>query len=79
MAKPYNDAKLNLGEPTASLLRDFCAANYRAPALDVIREAVRDHIEQRLKNPEMKERFEKARRERLNLPSKIVRLVTKKD
>jgi hypothetical protein len=64
MAKPYNDKKLNLGEPLASKLRDFCAANYNAPALNVIREAVEEHINQRLENPEMRERFEDIRRRR---------------
>ncbi len=50
MAKPYNDAKLKLGNPVASMLKDFCAANYKASAIDVIREAVQEHIEHRLKS-----------------------------
>ena len=79
MAKPYNDAKLKLGEPVASMLKDFCAANYKASAIDVIREAVQEHIERRLKNLEMRERYEKARRERLSLPDKVVRLATNGD
>ncbi len=79
MAKPYNDKKLGLGEPLASKLRDFCAANYKASALDVIREALEDHIERRLQNPEMRERYEQKRRERLALPEKIVKLASSKD
>ena len=79
MAKPYNDAKLGLGEPMASILKDFCAANYKAAALDVIREAVQEHIERRLKNPEMRERYEKARKVRLGLTDKVVRLATNGD
>lgn len=79
MAKPYNDKKLGLGEPLASKLRDFCAANYRAAALDVIRDAVEEHINRRLENPEMRERYEAARRKRLNLPDKVVHLASKKD
>ncbi len=76
MAKPYNDAKLGLREPISSMLKDFCAANYKAAALDVIREAVQEHIERRLENREMRERYEKARRERLGLGEKVVRLAT---
>ncbi len=79
MAKPYNDAKFKLGEPVASMLKDFCTANYKAAALDVIREAVQEHIGYRLKNLDMRERYEKARRERLNLPDKVVRLATNGD
>lgn len=77
MAKPYTDKKLGLGEPLASMLRDFCAANYKTAALDVIREAVKEHIDRRLAEPEMKKRYEAARATRLNLPKKIVRLVPK--
>lgn len=79
MAKPYNDAKFKLKEPVSSMLKDFCTANYKASATDVIREAVREHIEHRLKNPEMRERYEKARRERLSLPDKVVRLAANSD
>jgi hypothetical protein len=75
MAKPYNDKKLRLGEPLATMLRDFCTANYNGTALDVIREAVREHIERRIKETVMGERYEKARRERLGLPEKIAQLV----
>ncbi|MBT6094212.1 MAG: hypothetical protein HOH04_04975 [Rhodospirillaceae bacterium] len=76
MAKPYNDAKLKLGEPTASMLKDYCAANYNAASLDIIREAVQEHIERRLKEPEMLKRYEKARKSRLNLPNKIVQIAS---
>jgi hypothetical protein len=79
MAKPYDDKKLRLGEPLASKLRDFCAANYRAAALDVIRDAVEEHINRRLENPEMRERYETERRKRLSLPQQIVQLVPKKN
>ncbi len=77
MAKPYNDKKIGLGDPLASKLRDFCDANYRAAALNVIREAVEEHINRRLENPEMRERYEAARRKRLKLPEQVVQLVTK--
>lgn len=74
MAKPYTDKKFGLGEPLASMLKDFCAANYNAAALDVIREALREHIERRLNSPEMRERYEAARKTRLGIPKKIVKL-----
>jgi len=78
MAKPYNDKKLQLGEPLATKLRDFCAANYKAAALDVIREALEEHINRRLENSEIKSRYEAERRKRLNLPDQVVQLVPKK-
>lgn len=77
MAKPYNDKKLQLGEPLATRLKDFCAANYNCSALDVIREAVDEHINRRLENPEMAERMETARKKRLGLPNTVVELVKK--
>lgn len=80
MAKPYDDKKLRLGEPTATMLRDFLAANYNAPALDVIREAVQEHIKRRLdEEPAMRERFEQARRKRLGLPETVVRLAARNE
>ena len=79
MARKYNDRKYNLGEPLASMLKDFCAANYDAPALKVIRESVRDHIEQRLEEPRMKERYERARKQRLGLEETVVKMVRKDD
>ena len=79
MAKPYNDKKLGLKEPIASMLKDFCAANYRASATDVIREAVVEHIERRLKNAEMRERYEKARMDRLSLTGNVVQLTVNGD
>ncbi len=77
MPKPYTDKKVQLGEPLATKLRDFCAANYNCSALDVIREAVGEHIKRRLENPEMVERFEIARRNRLGVPETVVHLVKK--
>jgi hypothetical protein len=75
MPKPFNDRKIGLGEPVATKLRDFCAANYKAAALDVIREAVEEHINRRLENPEMKERYEAARRKRLSIREQIMQLI----
>jgi len=77
MAKPYNDKKLQLGEPLATRLKDYCAANYNCSALDVIREAVDEHINRRLENPEMAERMVAARKKRLGMPNTVVELVKK--
>jgi len=74
MSKPYNDSKFQLGEPWASMLTDFCAAHYKAPAIEVIREAIREHIERRLENPEIRERYDQARKLRLGQNEKVVRL-----
>jgi hypothetical protein len=79
MAKPYNDKKFRLGEPLATKLKDFCAANYRAPAIEVIREALKEHIDRRLEEPEMKSLYEAVRRQRLGLPQRLVRLAPKKN
>ncbi len=79
MPRIYNDSKLKLGEPLATKLRDFCKANYNAATLEIIREALNEHIDQRLKNPEMKERYEAARRARLKLPDRVVALIKKGD
>ena len=56
------------------MLADFRRANYNAPEIEIVREALTDHIEQRLREPEMKARFEAARAERLNETGKIARL-----
>jgi hypothetical protein len=64
MARQGKGARLKLGEPLASDFIDFRAANYNAQEIEVIREALREHIDRRLKNREMRERFERARRER---------------
>ena len=79
MAKSYTDKKFNLGEPLASMVKDFCAANYNAAVLDLVRTALKEHIEERLKEPGMRARYEKARRERLELPDRIAQLVKKGD
>lgn len=77
MAKPYTDKKFKLGEPYASMLRDFCAANYNGEAIAIIREAVKEHIDRRLDEPAMKKRYEAARAARLGVPKKIVKLIPK--
>jgi hypothetical protein len=77
MPKPFSDKKWNLGEPLASQLKDFCRANYKCPALEVIRVALKEHLERRLSDPEMKDRYEAARKDRMGLPAKVVKLADK--
>jgi hypothetical protein len=60
-----------LGEPLATELADFCAANYKAQELEVIREAVQAHLDERLKEPKIRERFDAARQRRLRGEKKI--------
>jgi hypothetical protein len=64
-----------IGGTLADDLADFCTANYRAPELEVIREALQAHIDERLKEPKMRERFETARERRLHGVKKPLRLI----
>lgn len=64
MSRAYNDAKWGLGEPWASKLSDFLAANYKGQAKEVVREALDEHIDRRLKEPELRERYENVKRRR---------------
>jgi hypothetical protein len=64
-----------IGGELADDLADFCAANYRAPDIEVIREALEAHIKERLKEPKMLERFNAARERRLRGEKKPLRLI----
>ena len=65
MPRAYNDAKWGLGEPWASKLSDFLAANYKGQAKEVVREALDEHINRRLGNePELRKRYEAFRKKR---------------
>jgi hypothetical protein len=68
-----------IGGTLADDLTDFCAANYRAPELEVIREALQAHINERLKEPKMRERFEAARQRRLRGEKKPLQLVKQEE
>ncbi|HXO68703.1 MAG TPA: hypothetical protein VN838_07050 [Bradyrhizobium sp.] len=58
--------RLDLGEPWASDLVDFCAANYKGSQTEVIREALNELIHGRLsREPVMRIRFDEARKRRL--------------
>jgi hypothetical protein len=66
MARRSKGARSNLGEPWASDLADFCAAHYGVPEANIIRTALDAFIKERLeKEPEVRKRFEEARRRRL--------------
>lgn len=63
--KTTTGSRYKLGEPYDSLLADYCAANYGAPRIQVIREAVQEVILARLKSdPVMNERFKHEREKR---------------
>jgi hypothetical protein len=65
--------RLDLGEPWASDLADFCAANYKGSQTEVIREALNEHIKGRLKRePILQSRFDEAREKRLAATGKNV-------
>ena len=66
-----------LGGTLEDDLADFCAANYRAPELEVIREALDAHINERLKEPKLLERFNKARERRLRGEKKPLTLISR--
>jgi Arc/MetJ-type ribon-helix-helix transcriptional regulator len=79
MTKPDQDkpkGRLKLPEPLASDLLDFRAANYRAQESEIVQEALREHIDRRLEEPEMKKRFEQARETRLKRTKEPLKLVT---
>ena len=80
MGNPSKGARLGLGEPWQSMLSDFCAAHYNAPERDIIRAALDFFIQNRLEaEPEVRKRFEEARRRRQGVPDSVVRLVPKDD
>jgi hypothetical protein len=75
MPRRSNDGRLKLGDPLATELADFCAANYGAPEIEIIREALREHLARRLGEPEMRKRVEEARKRRLEGAGKPIKLV----
>lgn len=78
-------AELRISDPLPfvggqSMLTDFCAAHYNAPERDIIRAALDFFVQNRLDaEPEMRKRFEDARRRRLGLSDSVVRIVPKED
>ena len=68
--------RLAFPEPLASDFLDFRAANYNAAEMEVLREALRDHIDRRLDaEPELRNRFEAARRKRLGSNGDNIRVL----
>ena len=54
-----------LGEPVGTDLEDFCAVHFGAPEINVVREAVRTFIDDRLaRDPELKKKFDKVQQDR---------------
>ena len=59
--------RLDLGEPLVGDLADFQKAHYGASATEIIRQALREFIDARLKDePAMRLRYEAARSHRLD-------------
>lgn len=73
--KVTTGSRLGFDEPLASDFLDFRASNYNPPEIEVIREALREHIDRRLEEPEMRKRFDEARRKRLGLNGEKIRLL----
>ena len=70
--------RLGLDEPLASDLMDFCEAHRGAPEKRVVADALRAFIDERLSvEPELRKRFEEARRKRLGIKEDKIRLVPK--
>jgi transposase-like protein len=60
----WESLKPDLGEPLGSDLEHFCAVHYGAPEINVVREAVRTFIDDRLaRDPELKKRFDKVQQD----------------
>jgi hypothetical protein len=77
MGRPRTTGKrLAFDDPLASDFLDFRGANYNASEMDVIREALREHIDRRLDaEPELRKRFDAARRKRLGMNGDKIRLL----
>ena len=79
MSEEKPKGRLKLPEPLASDLLDFRAANYQAQEQEIVQEALREHLDRRLAEPEMKKRFEQARALRLGRKGEPLKLVTQKN
>jgi hypothetical protein len=76
MAHPSKGSRLKLGEPLASELADFCAAAWGAPEINIVRVALESFMRERLaKEPELRERYEDARKKRLGARADKIRLL----
>jgi hypothetical protein len=78
MSNLSKGTRLGLGEPWQSMLSDFCAAHYNAPERDIVRAALDFFVQNRLNaEPEVRKRFDEAKRKRLGLADSVVRIVPK--
>lgn len=68
--------RLKLPEPLASDVKDFLASNYRGEEAALVQEALREHIDRRLEEPETKRRFDRERESRLGRKKEPLKLVT---
>ena len=76
MAKRSKGSRLNLGEPWTSDLADFCAAHYGVAETNIIKAALDAFIGERLeKEPELRKRFEEARKKRLGATGANIRIM----
>lgn len=72
-AKSYD-----LGDKVMTLLQNHCAANYGAPEVRILREAVKSFVNNRLQaEPELCKRFDAARKVRLSKHIRPLREVSK--
>ncbi|WP_421938124.1 hypothetical protein [Pelagibius sp.] len=80
MVSSPQKGRWKLEEPLASDLVDFCEAHRGAPERRIIADALRAFIDERLAaEPELKKRFDEARRKRLGQVEKVVKLVDGKE
>ncbi|MPZ39892.1 MAG: hypothetical protein GEU95_17900 [Rhizobiales bacterium] len=76
--KPTTGARYGITGPLQDDLIDFCEAHRGAPIDRIIRDALRAFIDDRLAaEPELKKRFDEARRLRLGAKDSVVQLVPK--
>jgi hypothetical protein len=74
--KRTTGSRLALDEPLASDIIDFCEAHRGAPEKRIVADALRAFIDDRLNaEPELKKRFDEARRKRLGQNGDKIRLL----
>ena len=75
VSKPKS-GRIQLGNPLQNDLADFCEAHYGVPQINIVRRAVIAFIAERLAaEPEMKERYEAARKERLGQAESNIHII----
>jgi hypothetical protein len=70
---------VELSEDLSLDLAAFCKAHYNAPQIQIIREALREHIDSRLaQEPAMRQRFTRARDDLRKQASEPIRIVERR-